>query len=314
MRDLSVDPASGNSEAQLYVQRVTAAQTAKDAAAKELVAANIFAQRELGGDCGDAGLSCIAGEGPRYRAAKERMAAAEREVASTSQALESAQDDLRQFRASRSNETQRVAKTADARLGEVSARLASLEAQYATAKAAYERRLGSRERLIHEAAVHDPRHVERRDGLLARLKALQGLARDDAIAAALYGFDALLVLLELAAVMGKTLVLIPMAYATRIVEMDLLRALETTKRLTTAMTEETKSPVAPEAPKKPVVVEPEKRPDSVAVPQPAPAPAPRRHGRRWKPPVSLKDEATQAPDTDTIADANGTFGTQASIA
>jgi hypothetical protein len=288
LRALSLEPKVDDSELKLALQRVASAQATKVAADADLKSAEVHSARERGGECRVPGVSCIAGEGPLWRAAQERIAASEREAAAASRALVEAQRSLRELSDARNSEARRKEAMAQIRLAEVTARKGELERQIAALAEAYGKRLASRESSIRAAVESDPRYVPRADGLLARLQALNELSKDESIAHALYGFDAILILLELAAIMGKTFALIPMTYATRMVELDLAREIETAKRLKALITGKVE-PVP--APPEPVIVK-QAEPEPVVTAAPvSTGPQPlngagvraRRHAVRWRP-------------------------------
>jgi hypothetical protein len=295
LRSLSLEPKVDDSELKLALQRVATAQEAKVSADAELKNAEVFSSRERGGDCRAGGaVSCMPGEGPRWRAAQERIDSAERNATDASRTLSEAQGNLRTLVDARNAEARRKETLAETRLAEVTSRKGDLERQVGALKDAYDTRVAAREATIRNAVERDPRHTPRGTGLLGRLQALNELSKDEAIAHALFGFDAILILLELAAIMGKTFVLIPMEYSTRVVERDLVREIETAKRLKAKLKGDLLAPpepiaVAPDLPKPdiaaPVSVEPR--------PLNGTADRTRRHAARWRP--DLNGGLTEPP-------------------
>jgi hypothetical protein len=291
LRSLNLTPKVDEAGPRLAQQRVASAQAVKAAADRELNNAGIHSARERGGDC-DARTSCVAGEGPRWRAAQERLAAAQQQASTAARALDDAQKRLRELTEKRDDELRHKETLAGTHLADVGRRKAHLEQQLAGLGTAYDKRLSSREVTVRAMVEHDPRHTPRNDGLLVRLQALKELSKDESIAYALYGFDAILMLLELAAIMGKTFALIPMTYATRIVELDLARAIETAKRLKALMdsskrTEPAPIEVTPQTSEPTVGKSPganELRPTNGVDRSP-------RHQPRWRP--SLQDEPSK---------------------
>lgn len=298
LRAVTVDPAVADEPLKLAFAQLAAAQKRKVEADSELAAAQVFAARERGGDCGAAGLSCVAGEGPRWRAARDRVGAAQHNAMDAAAALTNAQKQVDELQRSRGSEMVRKTNAANTQLGEVSARRAALERQYSDRKRAYDTRLASRESTIHAAVEADPRHVAKGEGLLDRLRALKQLSNDQAIAPTLFGLDALLMLLELAAVMGKTVALVPMSYATRIAELDLVRALQTAQRLSEAFGKSNRpEPIPEETPDQgDGAGEPASEPSVTVVPRTRP----RRHAQRWRPDFSTGSDrgnsASEAPE------------------
>jgi hypothetical protein len=287
LRSLSLEPKVDDSEIKLALRAVAAAQAAKAAADADLKSAEVHSARERGGQCKLGGVSCRPGAGPRWRAAQERIAASEREVAATSRNLDSAQQTLDRLSAAQKVEGRRREGLADTRLAEVMQHKAKLERQAAALRTEYSKRFAARETTIRSAVERDPQRVPRPDGLLARLQALHELSKDESIRLALYGFDAILILLELAAVMGKSFALIPMTYATRIVELDLAREIETARRLQLLMTDAPQ--LVPE--QAPIIVKAEEAGVTATSTPVPPDPQPvtgsedrtRRHAPRWKP-------------------------------
>jgi hypothetical protein len=283
LRAFNLAPAVDEAELRLALQHLATAQAAKVTADRELKNARVYSARELGGEC-DGLASCVAGQGPRWRAAQERVAVAEREASTASRSLGEAQRRIRELTETRDNEARRKESIADIRLTEVRARKSELETRLTGLRSAYDTRLASRESNIRAMVERDPGHTPRSDGLLVRLQALKELSKDKSVAYALYGFDAILILLELAAVMGKTFALIPMTYATRIVELDLARAIETGRRLKAMV--DGKQPV-PDAPIGTAADIPQPADITAAVAGGPPpvngANRPLRHKPRWRP-------------------------------
>lgn len=288
LRSASLEPRVDDSEIRLALQAVASAQAAKMAAEADLKGAEVHSAREMGGQCKSRGVSCRPGAGPLWRAARERVAASEREVAAASRNVEAAQQALNRISEAQKVESHRKEGLAGTRLAEVAKRKAELERQAGALRTAYNSRFASREAAIRSAVERDPRRVPRPDGLLARLQALHELSKDESIKWALYGFDAILILLELAAVMGKTFAFIPMTYATRIVELDLKREIEAAKRMTLLMTDAPQ--LAPDAAPNAAKAD-DASVTTAATPAMSPDPKPlsatndrsRRHGLRWKP-------------------------------
>ncbi|MCC8978882.1 DUF4407 domain-containing protein [Bradyrhizobium acaciae] len=273
LRAFNLDPKVDEVLLRSANQRATAAQNARAAAERELKAARAVLAR--------------AGDRPNRRAAQERLSSAEREFAAAARGSEEAQQRVLEQTEARGKETQRKEALAADRLREVTDHRRELEQQLAELRVVYDRTIASREATVRQLAQQDPRHVARDDGLLARLKALHELSRDEVVARTLFIFEAILILLELAAVLGKTITLIPMTYATRLFEADLVRAVETAGRTKKAI--EGPSPV-PEAPPIAPAPEPPRTPSVVTVPA-APVGKPEtsapdkppRHAPRWKP-------------------------------
>src|SRR5262249_55762820 len=61
--------------------------------------------------------------------------------------------------------------------------------------------------------------------------ALRELMEDKSVATLVYVFDGMLMFLELAAIIGKSISFVPMTYATTLAEVDLVRAHATAERL-----------------------------------------------------------------------------------
>lgn len=272
LRTLNLEPKLDETELRLALQRVATAQAAKAAAERDLKTARLILARDR------------TSEWSGSRAAQERVNIAERDAAVARRAVDEAQRRVQEIVDGRNIEARRKENLASTRLAEVTARKSDIERQLAELKAAYELRVASREANIQATVERDPRHIPRNDGLLVRLQALNELAKDPSIAYALYGFDAILMLLELAAIMGKTLTFIPMTYATRIVEQDLARAIEAGRRLK-AMVD---GPIS--VPAVPIQVAPEASGLAVIKEPPPEAPHPKngttgppRHRPRWTP-------------------------------
>lgn len=271
LRTLNLEPKLDEAQLLLATQRVAIAEANKVATDRQVRNVRLAATRN--------------GEWLGSRAYQQRVALVEREAAIAARALDEARKQVLELTNARAAEAHRKESLAETRLGEVATRKKEIERQIGELKAEYDQRLSRREALTRAAVERDPRHSPRSDGLLARLQALHELSKDDSVAYALYGFDALLMLLELAAIMGKTFTLIPMTYATRVAELDLVRAVETASRLEKAWNGEgtTVTPTRPD-----VVAEP--KPIETAAVQPEP-PKPlngsanpsRRHAPRWRP-------------------------------
>jgi len=150
---------------------------------------------------------------------------------------------------------------------------------------------------------------------------------DRSVATLVYLFDGIFMLLELAAVVGKTIGFVPMTYATTLAEADLIRAYETVQRLEHvihggpapdrmkdgeppvegALPEEPEpvspppQPPLPDAPalaETPVEEKPEPREAAAEVPpSPTKRPRGRPRGPNWRPPVSAstRDDASSEP-------------------
>lgn len=268
LRTSNLEPKVDDAQLRLATQAIPAAQAARVAADRELKSARAALAREAYLD------------GYGRRAAQARVASAERELASAQRSLDEAERRVREQTDMRAVEARRKEGLAATSLAQVVAGKAEIERRIVEGNAAYATRLANREAITRAMVEKDPRHVPRDDGLLVRLQALKELAKDEAIAHALLGFEALLILLELAAVMGKTLTLIPLSYATRMAERDLIRALETGRRLKDVFSAKPKPAPAPD-----IVVEP-----TPPVTEPPEPPKPlngvdrtRRHAPRWKP-------------------------------
>jgi hypothetical protein len=272
LRILNLEPKLDEAELRLALQRVATAQVAKAAAERNLKTARLNLIRQRPGDWSG------------WRPSQELVNIAERDASAARRAVDEAQRRVEEIVDARNTEARRKENLASTRLAEVTARKSDIERQLAELKAAYELRSVSREANIRGMVERDPRYVPRNDGLLVRLQALNELAKDPSIAYALYGFDAILMLLELAAIMGKTFAFIPMTYATRIVEQDLARAIEAGRRLKGLV--DGNVPVPP----MPIQVAPENS-DPVVIKEPPPemqrpknrATGPPRHRPRWTP-------------------------------
>jgi hypothetical protein len=274
LRALNLEPKLDDTELRFALQRVASAQAAKAAAERDLKTARLILARERTNDWSGS------------RSSQERVNLAERDAFAARRTADEAQRRVQEIVDARNTEARRKEDLASTRLAEVAARKGDIERQLAELKVPYELRVASREANIRGMVERDLRYVPRNEGLLVRLQALNELSKDPTIAYALYGFDAILMLLELAAIMGKTLTLIPMSYATRIVEQDLARAIEAGRRLK-AMVDGTIS-----APPVPIEVEPvTSGPSGIHEPPPeTPRPknassGPARHRPRWTPPL-----------------------------
>lgn len=285
LREASVTPPEHDPEMKVALERLAAAEAAQSKARAARDEANSRAATELGG-CADG--ACVAGRGPKFHAWQARLRAAEAALAEATAARDLAATRARELQEAREREAGRKNDAVQARLKEVLAGLAVLEKERADLSRTYSDQVARREARIRNAAEADLRYKKYDSGLISRLKALGELTKDEAIARFVYLADAVLIVLELATVIGKTVSFIPMTYATMIAERDTMRARAAADRMSggggsapppapSPVPAGPQGPTSPGAPEKPV-------PPGGA--KPAPNGISRRHAPRWKPPGS----------------------------
>jgi hypothetical protein len=231
---IAIDPAAAEPELRLALAGVARAEAAKTSAERALVSAEQDSANEVEGRCLPR-RSCRPGAGPQWRAIQERIKAGRRRVDVATQELAAAQTSLREMQAARAGEMQRKAREAKTRLAEVTQDREAQERQLAALAAEYQRRLLNREQVIREAVEHDPRHVSREEGLIARLRALRELMQEPAVATLVYIFDGMLVFFELATILAKTMSLVPLEYVMRLAQREALLADEIASELSRAL-------------------------------------------------------------------------------
>ncbi|OQW54891.1 MAG: hypothetical protein A4S14_14660 [Proteobacteria bacterium SG_bin9] len=292
LRPLVINPNIDEPEIKIALDRVSVAEAAKARADTALAAARRMAADELGGECGP-GLSCRLGEGPRWRAARDRIASSQQAAAEAAIALRDAQAKLREVQERKSAEQKRQIQAAESRLKEVLTAIAAQEAQLALLASNHQLQLLDRDRKVAEAVMADPRHVAREEGLLSRLSALKRLMEDPSVSMLVYLLDGFFMLLELSAVCGKMIALVPMEYTRKLVERDLSGAKRAANRLKSAGPVATlDAPTAQPAMKieDPATAPPDDAsPPAVVREMPTTTPNPlirlrRPPGRRWRPP------------------------------
>ena len=287
-----VDPRVSDPELRTAIDALARAQAAKAEAEAALLEARSAMADELDGTLraprrGGPRRSGRAGQGPKYRAAVQRLEAAEIQLQTATGAVASAEARIAAIRTGNAGEVDRKTSAARTRMAELNRQRATDVRRLAEVTAEHRTRYADRDRLVQEAVRNDPNFISREEGLLTRLKALRELMNEPAVAAMVYLLDFLLVLLELAAVLGISLAFTPSTYALLVVERELKRSVETARRLSEMISSApsslneapimaTSPPVSPEP--QPIAGSDDRRP---------------RHAPRWKP--NLTNGATEPP-------------------
>ncbi len=290
-----VDPNVSDPELRTAIDALAGAQAAKAEAEGAVLEAKSAMADELDGTIrtprrGGPTRSGRIGQGPKYRAAVQRLQAAETQHRSAMGAIAAAEAKIAAIRSANSVEVDRKTSAARTRLANLNWQKAEDVRQLATMTAEHLTRYSDRDRLVQEAIRNDPNYVPREEGLLTRLKALRELMNEPAVAAMVYLLDFLLVLLELAAVLGVSLAFTPSTYALSVFERELKRSVETARRVSEVISGVASVAVA--AQPAPIVLKADgSQVEAPAAPlshdpQPlkgAPERSP-RHAARWKPP------------------------------
>jgi hypothetical protein len=287
-----VEPRVSDPELSTAIDALGRAQAAKAEAESAVLEAKSAMADELDGTLraprrGGPSRSGRSGQGPKYRAAVQRLQAAEAQLQTATGAAAAAEAKIAAIRNGNALEVDRKTGAARARMADLNRQLADEVRQLSEMTAEYRTRSADRDRLVQEAVRNDPNYIPREEGLLTRLKALRELMNEPAVAAMVYLLDFLLVLLELAAVLGVSLKFTPSTYARLVVERELKGSVETARRLNEmisggastpneAPVTLTNSPVSPEP--KSIAGSDDRRP---------------RHATRWKP--DLTNGATEPP-------------------
>jgi hypothetical protein len=291
-----LNPNVADPEMRSAIEGLARAQAAKAEAEGSVLEAKTAIADELDGTCrvarrGGSVRSCRPGEGPRYRAATQRLQAAEAQLRAATAAVASAEAKLASIRSGNAGEIERKTAVARSRMADLNRQRADSVRQLAEMAERHRARYSDRDRLVQEAVRNDPNYVPREEGLLTRLKALRELMNEPAVAAMVYLLDFLLVLLELAAVLGIMIAFTPSIYSLLVVERDIKRAVETARRLNEVMSvpgSPDRNPAPPLQPVGPTSTEgsaPGSGPLSDQSPESATsglAPA-KRHAPRWRP-------------------------------
>jgi hypothetical protein len=224
LRQAEIDPSASDPQVQ-HAQEEVAQLTAQKATADNAVRdAERFAADELAGIKGAAGNSGQVGNGPRRRAAMERVANARKHAEEINDALNAARtrlDALRK-RSPSGNESmkrqfrdQRV--TFEGSLDAESAKLAAL-------KADLDSRIRNRESAIRSAVENSPDHVGLANGLLGQIAALEKIADENTkIFLIIILIDLVSLGLELSAVLAKASY-VPTTYAALLASNAFMRA------------------------------------------------------------------------------------------
>jgi hypothetical protein len=149
---------------------------AKSAAEQELADAQALASDELAGIPG-VNRSGKAGDGPRRRAAQEKIANAAARVTAAADALAAAQDRLAELRRDAAGVADRALAQAQARIGDLMKDRDEAQAELRQLDAEYPKLVAGRAGAVRAAVEANPRYVAVEAGLGARLDALDEVAR-----------------------------------------------------------------------------------------------------------------------------------------
>jgi hypothetical protein len=297
-----LDPHVSDPELRTAIDALGQAQATKAEAESALLEAKSAMADELDGTIrkprrGGPTRSGRIGQGPKYRAAVQRLQVAETQLRTATGAVASAEAKIAAIRSGNAVEVDRRTSAARNRIADLNRQRADEARQLSEMTAAHLTRSADRDRLVQEAIRNDPNFIPREEGLLTRLKALRELMNEPAVAAMVYLLDFLLVLLELAAVLGISLAFTPSTYALLVLERELKRSVETARRLQLLMTDG--PPLVPE--QAPIIVKADEVQITATSPPVSPEPQPitgsgdrpPRHAPRWKP--NLKNGETEPP-------------------
>jgi archaellum component FlaC len=225
LRQHEIDPSSADPQVQAVQKEVDQLLAQKTKADDDLREAEKFASNELGGIRGAAENSGHAGEGPRYRAARERVANARTHVREIAEALAAARnrlDALHKLTTSKidatKRETQNRLPTFEASLSAESDKLANLKEQLS-------KLVNGRNDAIRNAIDSAPNHVDFDRGFLAQIRVLDEIAHADLkFAGVIMLIDVTSFGFELAAVLAKITTFSPTTYAALIARDSFLRS------------------------------------------------------------------------------------------
>jgi hypothetical protein len=211
LRQKQIDPSANDPLVQQAQQELNQLMTQKAAADAEVNAAENFASDELAGIRGNPRNSGQAGNGPRRRAAMERLTNAKNHVQQIEKALDAARTRLDNLRRRSKNTVQ--PRTEDQLPGFQEA-LASESSKLADAKSELARLTSGRADAIRRHIDNAPDHVIPDDGFLAQIRALEQIAEADTkIMMVIFLIDFTSFGFELASVLAKVTSFVPTTYA-----------------------------------------------------------------------------------------------------
>jgi Domain of unknown function (DUF4407) len=214
LRQAEIDPSAGDPQVQESEHELDELLDQRTKAQDGLAKAESFATSELGGIRSAPGNSGVAGAGPRYRAAMQRVSDAkaraqeiDNEISTARERLDELHDKLGATSQAKEHHAHDQLPNFEQALAAAQSKLQSLADQLAQSTA-------HRNAAIEERVRSAPNYVPRSEGMLARLKALENITNEDSKA----GYTILVVELvafglELAFVMCKVFAYVPTTYS-----------------------------------------------------------------------------------------------------
>jgi hypothetical protein len=225
LRQHEIDPSSADPQVQAVQKEVDLLLAQKPKADDELREAEKFASNELGGIRGAAENSGHAGEGPRYRGARERVANARAHVREIGEALAAARSRLDALHKQTASKIDATKHETESRLPTFEASLSAESEKLANLREELSKLVNGRNEAIRAAIDSAPNHVDLDRGFLAQIRALEDIAHADMkIAAVIILIDVSSFGFELAAVLAKITTFCPTTYSALIARDAYLRA------------------------------------------------------------------------------------------
>jgi hypothetical protein len=214
VRQMQIDPAAADPRIQQTLRDITQLETAKNAASAAHTQADDFASDELSGARNSRGNSGIAGNGPVRAAALEKVRHAAEDERRIDGELAAARQRLDALHKEAAGASDSARQRADSRLPQFQDALTSEQGKVHEMQDRLAHLTTDRDDAIQRIVVNDPDFHPRDAGLLAQLRALRRITRDDAIALTLVLLiDAFAFLIEAAVVCAKTFARVPTTYA-----------------------------------------------------------------------------------------------------
>lgn len=217
LRQAVIDPSAGDPQVQEDQHELDQLLDQRTKAQDEIAKAEAFATSELGGVVSAAGNSGVAGAGPRYRAAMQRVADAKAHAQEIDNEISAARQRLDELHAKLGTANQAKQQNAHDQLPSFEKALAAAQGKLQALTDQLAQLTARRNTAIEERVRSAPNYVPRNTGTLARLKALENIANEDPKA----GYTILVVELvafglELAFVMCKVFAYVPTTYSAQL--------------------------------------------------------------------------------------------------
>jgi Domain of unknown function (DUF4407) len=213
LRRQQVDPSAGDADVEDAQQEIAELRTQKAKANDELRSAESFSTDELGGIRGTADNSGRPGDGPRHKAAVQKLIDAHAHAADADKALDKARVRLEALRDNIAMTAETTKQQAVEELPGFEEALKTETVKMSALKSELARLTRERDRAIRTAVENAPDHVRPANGLIGQLTALEAIAHEDPIITVIillidlvsFGF-------ELAAVLAK-MCFVPTTYS-----------------------------------------------------------------------------------------------------